>query len=128
MMIVPPSSLLNSKWVADLALKHGLASCFNCSRLRFTTEGLIAFIGRLACRVRPGLPPSSTSILKGAKPADLPGGAAYPVQAHHQRLRPRRRLGVCHSAVHHAARAPRHRVMSERAPRFMQLRRREWNE
>jgi putative ABC transport system substrate-binding protein len=70
MMIVPPSSLLNSKWVADLALKHGLALAsiapgyvYDGGLIAFTDDWHAVF-ARVAAFV--------DKILKGAKPADLP--------------------------------------------------------
>jgi putative tryptophan/tyrosine transport system substrate-binding protein len=70
MMIVPPSSLLNSKWVADLALSQGLALASIAPGYAYD-GGLIAFtddwravFDRVAAFV--------DKILKGGKPADLP--------------------------------------------------------
>jgi len=70
MMIVPPSSLLNSNWVADLALSRGLALASIAPGYAYD-GGLIAFtddwhavFDRVAAFV--------DKILKGAKPADLP--------------------------------------------------------
>jgi putative ABC transport system substrate-binding protein len=70
MMIVPPSSLLNPKWIADLALKHGLALAsiapgyaYEGGLMAFTADWQAMF-DRVAGFV--------DRILKGAKPADLP--------------------------------------------------------
>ena len=70
MMIVPPSSMLNSKWVADLALSQGLALASIAPGYAYD-GGLIAFtddwravFDRVAAFV--------DKILKGGKPADLP--------------------------------------------------------
>jgi putative ABC transport system substrate-binding protein len=70
MMIAPPSSMLNSKWVADLALSQGLALASIAPGYAYD-GGLIAFtddwravFDRVAAFV--------DKILKGGKPADLP--------------------------------------------------------
>lgn len=70
MIIVPPSSMLNPKWIADLALSNGLALASIAPGYVYE-GGLIAFtddwhavFDRVATFV--------DKILKGAKPADLP--------------------------------------------------------
>jgi putative ABC transport system substrate-binding protein len=70
MLIVPPSSMLNSKWIADLALKNALPLAstapgyvYDGGLMAFTNDWHAVF-DRVATFV--------DKILKGAKPADLP--------------------------------------------------------
>src|SRR5512144_1070791 len=70
MLIVPPSSMLNPKWIADLALKNALPLAstdpgyvYEGGLMAFTNDWHAVF-DRVATFV--------DKILKGAKPADLP--------------------------------------------------------
>ena len=70
MLIVPPSSMLIPRWIADLALKYGLPLASTSPGYAYEgglmayTDDWKAVFDRVATFV--------DRILKGAKPADLP--------------------------------------------------------